>query len=69
MRHLVSFFSRTKAFQPQEAKPKTTSSKHSLFELLVHGQDGGVAHKGEGQDGNSVDSLRGSKILCWNLVL
>lgn len=31
---------------------------HSLLELLVHGQDGGVAHKGEGQDGNSVDGLK-----------
>lgn len=31
--------------------------KHSLFELLVHGQDGRVAHKGEGQDGNSIDRL------------
>lgn len=33
--------------------------KHSLFELLVHGQDGRVAHKGEGQDGNSIDRLEG----------
>lgn len=33
------------------------ASVHSLFELLVHGQDGRVAHKGEGQDGNSVDGL------------
>lgn len=32
---------------------------HSLFELLVHGQDGGVAHEGEGQDGNGVDGLGG----------
>lgn len=32
---------------------------HSLFQLLVHGQDGGVAHEGEGQDGNGVDGLRG----------
>lgn len=31
---------------------------HSLFQLLVHGQDGGVAHEGEGQDGNGVDGLR-----------
>lgn len=31
---------------------------HSLFELLVHGQDGRVAHKGEGQDGNGVDGLQ-----------
>lgn len=31
---------------------------YSLFQLLVHGQDGGVAHEGEGQDGNGVDGLR-----------
>lgn len=30
---------------------------YSLFELVVHGQDGWMAHKGEGQDRNSVDSL------------
>lgn len=34
------------------------ASVHSLFELLVHGQDGRVAHKGEGQDGNGVDGLQ-----------
>lgn len=32
-------------------------SVYSLFELLIHGQDGRVAHEGEGQDGNGVDSL------------
>lgn len=34
---------------------------HSLFELLVHGQDGRVADEGEGQDGNCVHSLGGRK--------
>lgn len=34
--------------------------KNLLFELLIHGQDGGVAHEGEGQDGESVDRLRGN---------
>lgn len=31
---------------------------HLLFELLVHGQDGGVAHEGKRQDGNGVHGLR-----------
>lgn len=30
---------------------------NSLSKLLVHWQDGRVAYKGEGQDGNSIDSL------------
>lgn len=40
---------------------------HSLFELLVHGQDGGVAHEGECQDGNSIDSLENTtkSKLCF----
>lgn len=36
---------------------------HLLLELLVHGQDGRVAHEGKGQDGNGVHGLRGTKEL------
>lgn len=31
---------------------------HLLFQLLVHGQDGGVAHEGKRQDGNGIHGLR-----------
>lgn len=30
---------------------------HLLFQFLIHGQDGGVAHEGKRQDGNGVHGL------------
>lgn len=65
MRHLVLFLCQTKA---SKSGAESRSGGHSLFELLVHGQDGGVAHEGEGQDGNGVDSLRGNGGVGGHLV-
>lgn len=44
------------------------SRAHSLFELLIHGQDGRVAHEGEGQDGNGVHGLeKKNRVINWKL--
>lgn len=46
--------SRSLLFEAQNVEAR---ERHSLFELLVHGQDGRVAHEGKDQDGQGVDRL------------